>query len=103
MSFSFGLAIFVLLLIGSFALDHRILADSHLQALRKLLGIFTAANFYFVLVFHITKLSAAQYHGVEVFLLLDGGVFTSLFWWVQIGLGNFLALLLLFLPSLKNS
>jgi Ni/Fe-hydrogenase subunit HybB-like protein len=103
MSFSFGLAIFVLLLIASFALDHRILADSHLQALRKLLGIFTAANFYFVLVFHITKLSAAQYHGVEVFLLVDGGVFTSLFWWVQIGLGNFLALLLLFLPSLKNS
>ena len=56
MSFSFGLVIFILLLMASFKLDNRVLADSHLNRLRKLLGLFTAAIFYFVLVYHLNKL-----------------------------------------------
>jgi molybdopterin-containing oxidoreductase family membrane subunit len=102
MSFSFGLAIFILVLMSSFKLDNRLLADCHLNRLRKLLGIFTAAIFYFVLVFHITKLYGAQYHGVEYFLLVDGGIYTALFWLLQIGVGNLLPLLLIYLPSLNR-
>jgi len=103
MSFSFGLAVFILLLMTSFKLDNRVLADSHLDRLRNLLGIFTAAIFYFVLVFHLTKLYGSQYHDVEYFLLVDGGVYTALFWWVQIGAGSLLPLLLIYLPSLNRS
>ena len=103
MSFSFGLAIFILLLMTSFKLDNRTLADSHLDRLRKLLGIFTAAIFYFVLVFHLTKLYGSQYHSIEYFLLVDGGVYTALFWLVQIGMGSLLPLLLIYLPSLSRS
>jgi Ni/Fe-hydrogenase subunit HybB-like protein len=103
MSFSFGLAIFILLLMTSFKLDNRTLADSHLDRLRKLLGIFTAAIFYFVLVFHLTKLYGAQYHSIEYFLFVDGGVYTALFWLVQIGAGSLLPLLLIYLPSLSRS
>ena len=103
MSFSFGLAIFILLLMTSFKLDQRVLADSHLNRLRGLLGIFTAAIFYFVLVFHLTKLYGSQYHGVEYFLLVDGGIYTTLFWLVQIGIGNLLPLALIYLPSLNKS
>ena len=103
MSFSFGLVIFILLLMASFKLDNRVLADSHLNRLRKLLGIFTAAIFYFVLVYHLTKLYGSQYHGVEYFLLVGGGVYTALFWVVQIGVGNLLPLLLIYLPSLNKS
>jgi Ni/Fe-hydrogenase subunit HybB-like protein len=103
MSFSFGLAIFILLLMTSFKLDNRVLADSHLDRLRKLLGIFTAAIFYFVLVFHLTKLYGSQYHSIEYFLLVDGGVYTALFWLVQIGAGSLLPLLLIYLPSLNQS
>jgi molybdopterin-containing oxidoreductase family membrane subunit len=103
MSFAFGLAIFILLLMASFSLDNRILAEAHLDRLRRLLGLFTAAIFYFVLLFHLTKLYGAQNHGVEYFLLVEGGVYTSLFWWVQIGAGNLLPLLLIYLPLFNRS
>jgi molybdopterin-containing oxidoreductase family membrane subunit len=87
----------------SFKLDQRVLADSHLSRLRGLLGIFTAAIFYFVLVFHLTKLYGAQYHSIEYFLFVDGGIYTTLFWLVQIGAGSLLPLLLIYLPSLNQS
>jgi Ni/Fe-hydrogenase subunit HybB-like protein len=103
MSFSFGLAIFILLLMASFKLDNRVLADCHLNRLRKLLGVFTAAIFYFVLVFHLTKLYGTQYHGVEYFLLVNGGIYTTLFWLVQIVAGNLLPLLLIYLPTVNQS
>ncbi len=103
MSFAFGLAIFILLLTFSFRLDGRELDASHLQRLRRLLGIFTAAIFYFVVVFHLTKLYGAQNHAFERFILLDGGVYTFLFWCVQIGLGNLLPLALVYLPRFDGS
>jgi len=103
MSFAFGLAIFILFLMASFKLDNRVLATAHLNRLRNLLGIFTAAIFYFVLVFHITKLYGTQYHGVEYFLLVEGGIYTALFWLIQIGAGNLLPLLLIYLPSFNRS
>jgi len=103
MSFSFGLAMFILMLIASFKLDNRVLDNSHLQRLRKLLGIFILSVFYFVLVFHLTKLYGSQYHVIEYFLLVDGGIYTTLFWLVQIGIGTLIPLLLVYLPSLNQS
>ena len=103
MSFSFGLAMFILMLIASFKLDNRVLDNSHLQRLRKLLGIFILSVFYFVLVFHLTRLYGSQYHGIEYFLLVDGGIYTTLFWLVQIGIGTLIPLLLVYLPSLNQS
>ena len=35
---------------------------------------------YFVILFHLTKLYGSQNHGFERFILLDGGVYTRLFW-----------------------
>jgi Ni/Fe-hydrogenase subunit HybB-like protein len=103
MSFAFGLAIFILVLMASFSLDSRVLTDAHLNRLRKLLGLFTAAIFYFVVLFHLTKLYGTQNHGVEYFLLVEGGVYTNLFWLLQIGAGNLLPLLLIYLPSFNQS
>ena len=103
MSFAFGLAIFILLLMTSFSLGNRVLGDCHLKRLRNLLGLFTAAIFYFVVLFHITKLYGTQNHGVEYFFLVDGGIYTALFWLFQIGAGNLLPLLLIYLPSLNQS
>jgi len=103
MSFSFGLAVFILMLVASFKLDSRVLDDSHLQRLRKLLGIFVLSVFYFVLLFHLTKLYGSQYHGIEYFLLIDGGIYTTLFWLVQIGIGTLIPLLLVYLPALNQS
>ena len=103
MSFAFGLAVFVLLFLAGLRLDNRKPQDNVVQRLRSLLGIFTAAVFYFVVVFHLTKLYGTQYHGVEYFLLIEGGIFTTLFWLVQIGMGNVLPLLLLYTPAFRSS
>ena len=103
MSFAFGLAIFIPLLMMSFNLDKRVLADCHLNRLRRLLGLFIAAIFYFVLLYHLTKLYGAQYHGIEYFILANGGIYTALFWLLQVGAGNLLPLLLIYLPALNQS
>ena len=103
MSFAFGLAVFTLLLLLSYRLDGRELDDSHLQRLRRLLGLFVAAILYFVALFHLTKLYGSQNHDFERFILLEGGVYTALFWIVQVGLGSLLPLALVYLPRWRDS
>ena len=103
LSFAIGLAVLVLLLLMSFVLDGRELDTSLLKRLARLLGIFTAAVFYFVLVFHLTKLYGTQNHEFERFILLDGGLYSALFWIVQIGFGNLLPMALVFAPQLQGS
>jgi len=102
LSFAIGLAVLVLLLMLCFALDGRQLDAALLRRLGRLLGIFTAAVFYFVLVFHLTKLYGTRNHGFERFMLLDGGIYSGLFWCVQIGLGNLLPMALVFAPRLQG-
>jgi molybdopterin-containing oxidoreductase family membrane subunit len=103
MSFAFGLAVTILLLLLSFRLDGRELDDSHLLRLRRLLGLFCITILYFVALFHLTKLYGARNHDFERFILLDGGVYTGLFWIVQIGLGSLLPIWLLYEPRWQNS
>jgi len=102
MSFSFGLAIFILVLMGLYNWSKRPLGDTILFRLKNLLGVFVAAVLYFVLAYHLTNLYGTENHGVERFLLVDGGVYTSLFWIVQIGLGSLLPLALLYGPAGKS-
>ena len=103
MSFAFGLAMFILLLMLSFKLDHRQIDVVQLQRLRKLLGLFTAGVLYFVIVFHLTKLYGTQNHGFERFILQGGGIYTRLFWIVQIALGSLLPLALVYAPRFQSS
>ena len=56
-----------------------------------------------MVVFHLTKLYGTQNHGFESFILMDGGVYTFMFWVIQIGLGNLLPLALIYAPQLQNS
>jgi molybdopterin-containing oxidoreductase family membrane subunit len=68
-----------------------------------LLSIFVAAVFYMTLIFHLTNLYGTQHHGVERFLLLEGGVFTQVFWIGQIGIGTLAPLALFWLPGINKS
>jgi molybdopterin-containing oxidoreductase family membrane subunit len=102
MSFSFGLAIFILVLMGLYKWSERPLGDAILFRLKNLLGVFIAAVLYFVMAYHLTNLYGTENHGVERFILLDGGVYTQLFWIVQIGLGSLLPLALLYGPAGKS-
>jgi Ni/Fe-hydrogenase subunit HybB-like protein len=103
MSFSFGLAIFILVLLGLCKWSDRPLGDAILMRLKNLLGVFIAAVLYFVIVYHLTNLYIFQHHGVERFILLDGGVYTRLFWIVQIGIGSLVPLALLYYPATGKS
>ncbi len=102
MSFSFGLAFFLLVLMGSYKYTQRDLGDYIVNRLKNLLGVFVAAVFYFVVVYHITNLYSADHRDITLFILTDGGVYTFLFWVVQMGLGTLLPLLLLYGPTGKN-
>ena len=103
MSFAYGLAIFILVLMAACKWDDRPLGDAILMKLKNLLGVFIGAVLYFVMVYHLTNLYITEHHGFERFVLLDGGVYTTLFWVVQIGLGSLLPLALLYLPATGRS
>ena len=96
MSFSFGLAIFVLVLMAACRWTGRALGDAVVDRLRKLLGVFAAAVLYFVAVHHLTNLYIARQHDVERFFLWEGGIYTALFWFGQVLVGGLLPLALVF-------
>ena len=96
MSFSFGLAIYILVLMAAYRWTERPLGDVLVNRLKNLLGVFIAAVFYFVLAYHLTNLYITARHGVEAFILRDGGVYTFLFWFVQILMGTIAPLAILF-------
>jgi len=99
MSFAFGLAIFILLVTVTYKASERPLGDLILFKMRNLLGVFIAAVLYFTTAMHLTNLYAAEHIGVERFILMDGGIYTFLFWVVQIGIGSVFPLALLFNPA----
>ena len=103
MSFAFGMAIAILLLLASCALDRRVLADAHLSRWRRLLGLLTLAVFYFVIVFHLTRLYAGDSASFERFILFDGDTYPGLFWFGQVGIGYLAPLALLYLPQFNQS
>jgi Ni/Fe-hydrogenase subunit HybB-like protein len=102
MSFSFGLAAFTLVLIAACRGSERQLGDELLRRLGRLLGVFVAVVLYFTVVQHLTNLYAAEHIGVERFILLEGGIYTFLFWAVQILAGGLLPMALLFHPAVTS-
>ena len=102
MSFAFGTALFILVLMGLSRGAGLPLGDAVLQRLRNLLGIFVMTVLYFVVVYNITNLYATEHHSWQRFLLLDGGVYTLLFWAVQVLLGGLVPLALFFLPAFRG-
>ena len=102
MSFAYGLAIYLLVLMFACKMDGRELGDKIMQRLKNLLGIFVAAVFYFTLVYHLTNLYATENHAYEAFILRDGGLYSGLFWISVIG-GMLLPMGILFHPALGKS
>ncbi|WP_298137681.1 NrfD/PsrC family molybdoenzyme membrane anchor subunit [Acidiferrobacter sp.] len=95
MSFAFGLAIFVLVLMAGFHVVGRPIGARLLARLKTLLAVFVAGVMYFVAVFHLTNLYMAGHRGVESFLLVTGGIYPALFWGGQVLIGGVVPLVLL--------
>jgi len=105
MSFSFGLAIFILVLLASYNGTGRPLGDVVVNRLRSLLGTFVFATLYFVIVYHLTNLYATEHHGYEAFILLGdngGETYSNIFWIGQILLGSLLPIAMIYAPAYKN-
>ncbi|MBT3010348.1 MAG: polysulfide reductase NrfD [Candidatus Thiodiazotropha sp. (ex Lucina aurantia)] len=103
MSFSYGLAFFIITLIAAYMWGDRELGDLRLTRLKNLLGVFVGAVLYFVLAYNLTNLYATQHHGIERFILLDGGIYTVMFWIGQILIGSIIPLFLIYSPAFEKS
>jgi molybdopterin-containing oxidoreductase family membrane subunit len=103
MSFSYGLAFFIITLMAAYWWADRTIGELRLAKLKNLLGVFVGAVLYFALVYHLTNLYVTQHHGVERFILLDGGIYTSLFWIGQVVIGGVIPLFLLYSPAFGHS
>jgi Ni/Fe-hydrogenase subunit HybB-like protein len=100
LSLSYGLAVFILVLMLAFHGTDRPLGDVLMARFARLQVIFIAAGLYFVLVYHLTNLYFTKHHDFERFILLEGGLYTGLFWLGQVLLGSVLPLLVLLHPRI---
>ncbi len=96
MSFSFGLAVFMIVQAVMYRCNDRVLDEAILRRLKNLLAVFVAVVLYFTVVYHMTNLYFAKQTDFERFILLDGGIYTTLFWVGQVLIGSILPLFLLF-------
>ncbi len=103
MSFSFGLAAYILILLAAYRGSEREIGDVVMRKLSRLLGVFVAAVLYFTAVQHLANLYAAEHIGVERFILMDGGIYTLLFWAGQVVLGGIIPMILVFRPTTAGS
>lgn len=103
MSFSFGLAIYILVLMAAFRGSERELGTVVLYRLKNLLGVFIAAVLFMVLIYHLTKLYSTAHHASESFLLVTGGLYTQLFWIGQVLIGGLVPLAIIYHPHMGKS
>ncbi|NOY15838.1 MAG: polysulfide reductase NrfD [Gammaproteobacteria bacterium] len=103
MSFSFGLAIFILMLMAIYGGTGRPLGDAILFRLKNLLGVFVAAVLFMVIIFFLTALYATEHHDVVRFILSGDNIYTKLFWVVQVILGSLVPIAIFYNPVTGTS
>jgi molybdopterin-containing oxidoreductase family membrane subunit len=95
-SLAYGTAAFLVVLDLAWRWEGRAAEAETLARIGRLLAIFAAASLYMTAALHLTKLYMTRSHGIEAFLLLEGGVYTAAFWLGQVGVGGVLPLALLY-------
>ena len=98
MSFAYGLAVFMVVQSFMFWWNEMVLDEAIRRRMKNLLAVFVGASLYFTVVFHLTNLYFAKQWEYERWILLEGGIYTTVFWVGQIFLGGIVPLILLFLP-----
>jgi Ni/Fe-hydrogenase subunit HybB-like protein len=102
MSFSYGLAVFILVQSTMYSWNGLMLDAAIRRRMKNLLAIFVSAVLYLTFVYHMTNLYFAKQTDFERFILLDGGIYTSLFWFGQVIVGSLIPLAILFHPQLSS-
>ncbi|HHB80779.1 MAG TPA: molybdopterin oxidoreductase [Aliiroseovarius sp.] len=99
MSFAFGLAMFILVQSLLFKLADRPIGPLIQRRMGRLLAVFCGAVLYVTVVRHLTNLYAAEHVAYEKFILLEGGIYTTLFWFGQVLVGGIAPILVIFHPT----
>ncbi len=95
-SLLYGMAFAVLVFtVMSRQAEENLVSDEMMRRFGRLLVIFALAVLYFTAVQHLANIYVSKRHGIERFLLLEGGVYTAVFWVGQILLGSVLPLIIL--------
>lgn len=102
-SLLYGTAVYVLVLMAAYLGGQRPLGDGVLRRLKNLTLIFIAASFYITLVYHLTNIYFAKQWAFERFILLDGGLYTQLFWIGQVIIGYAVPFVLLAAPNTRGN
>ncbi len=95
-SFAYGLAAFLIVQGSMYAWNKVQLDEGVLTRMKNLLAVFIGAALYFTAVMHLTSLYFAKQIDYERFLLLDGGIHTTMFWLGQVVIGGIVPLALIF-------
>jgi molybdopterin-containing oxidoreductase family membrane subunit len=103
LSFAWGMAVFHVVQRVLYVWNEKALDPAILKRTKNLLGVFIIGSLYMVATYHLTNLYFAHQTDFERFILLDGGVYPSLFWWGYILVGNVLPLVLIYFPGLGKS
>lgn len=98
-SLSLGTAFFMLAARVAGALSGSRMKPETAASLMRLLGLLIALECFLVCAFHLTGLYTASRVGVGRFILLEGGIYTALFWIGQILIGALLPLGLVYLAK----
>ncbi len=95
-SFAYGLAAFLIVQGSMYAWNKMQLDERIFARMKNLLAVFVGAALYFTAVMHLTSLYFAKQIDYERFLLLDGGIHTTMFWLGQVVIGGIVPLALIF-------
>ena len=101
MSFSWGLAVFLVVQSTMYAWNNMTLPPLILRRMKNLLATFVAAVLYFTIALHLVNAYFAKNIAFEYFILFDSE-FASMFWVGQILIGTLLPLALLFAPGTRD-
>jgi molybdopterin-containing oxidoreductase family membrane subunit len=102
-SFLWGLAFTVLVLVTvCSAMRQQLMTEEMVATVKSLLFIFALATLYFTIVQHVTKIYWAEHRDAERFMLLDGGIYTTVFWVGQILIGTLLPMAMLTFAGQKD-
>ncbi|MCK9379467.1 MAG: polysulfide reductase NrfD [Sulfuritalea sp.] len=101
MSFSWGLAVFIVVQATMYAWNGMSLPPLILKRLKNLLATFVAAVLYLTAVLHLVNAYFAKNIAFEFFILFDSE-FAGAFWIGQVLIGSLLPLALLFHPATRT-
>ena len=95
MSLLYGTAVYFLILKTISKFHKTYISDEVLINLRRLTIMFLFANLYFLFLYHITNMYIAKHLEYEIFILLEGGIYTMAFWFGQLLVGIIVPILLI--------